>query len=366
MRQTRYRFFAVVAAAVLGLGACTSDDGEEATASTDAAAPGGEDATPLTGACPDKGPATIGMSTPLPIDLFETYIDVVEDQAGRAGHEVIAAVANLDPNKQISDVQSMINQGVDVIIVAPLVPEAMQPVIARARDERIRVIGIDIGADLVDQYATNVVSLNRQAAQAAAEFLGEQVPGGTVTILNGPSFGGRPLIERAEGFEAGAAQAGLDVVDEQTNEAVNADTAAAIANTWKQQFPDLGGMLLFNDISAIGALSAVGGGFEPVVVSINGEVAAIEAVRAGRLTATYDLLPIAHGNLLAYAADQAFCGNDLPTEIGIETVRVDGSNVDRWTPLDEQRELSFTVEFEEREGETVLVIPPGFPFREDV
>ena len=180
--------------------------------------------------------------------------------------------------------------------------------------------------------------------------------------MNGPDFAGRPLVERAEGFAEGAEAAGLEVVDTQIDTAITPESAQEIATGWRQQFPDLDGVLVFGDPSGIGVQAATDDSWDPVVMSINGEVAAIDAIGAGSLAATYDLLPILHGYLLAYAADQAFCGNELADEIVIPTVQVDESNVDAWTPLDEQRALPFSVELEERDGRTFVVVPDGFPF----
>lgn len=320
----------------------------------------------VTSACPDKGPAKVGFAVPIPIDLFKTYIDVVKGDLEKAGHEVISVVGPLPPNpgQQIGDVNSLIDQGIDVLIVAPLIPPAMQGVVERAKAAGISVVGIDIAPNLVGPYTTNVTSDNLTGSEAAAKYLAKLLPkGADVTIMNGPTFAGRPLVERAEGFAAGAEEAGLNVVDTQINTQITPQGAEQITTGWKQRFPDLEGMLVFNDPSALGVQAVTGGSFAPTVVSINGEAAAVAAVKAKRIAATYDLVPVVHGHTLSYAAEQAYCGKTLPKEIKIDVLRVDKSNVSRWTPINKQRKLPFTVKFEERGDETFVEIPEGFPFR---
>jgi ABC-type sugar transport system substrate-binding protein len=136
--------------------------------------------------------------------------------------------------------------------------------------------------------------------------------GGTVAILNGPEFAGRPLIDRAEGFQEGAEEAGLEVVDTQIDPTISPEGGAEIANGWKQRFPDLDGVLVFGDPVALGVQSAVDDAWDPAIISINGEVAAVDAVEDGSLASTLDIVPVALGYAQAYAAEQAFCGEELP------------------------------------------------------
>jgi ribose transport system substrate-binding protein len=64
------------------------------------------------------------------------------------------------------------------------------------------------------------------------------------------------------------------------------------------RYPDLKGMFVYNDDSAIGAISAIraaGKRGQILVVSRNGEDPAIAAIKSGDLLATCDINPIALG-----------------------------------------------------------------------
>ena len=353
--------------AVLALVLVACGDGDQSNEEQSTAGQEEDEVVGVTGACPEQGSATIGLATPIPIDLFETYKQVVTTQAEKAGHDVVTVTGPLPPNpgQQVSDVNSLIDRGIDVLIVAPIIPQAMQPVVERANAEGIPVVGIDIAEDLIDQYVTTITSDNFEGARSAAVHMGSIVgEGGTVAIMNGPEFVGRPLVERASGFAAGAQEAGLEVVDTQIDPTISPEGGAQIANGWKQQYPDLEGILVYGDPAGLGVQSAVGGGWDPVVMSMNGEVAAIEAVQSGSLAATYDLVPVVHGYALTYAAEQAFCGRELPKEMKVDVVQVDESNVESWVPLDEQQEGAFAFRLEDRDGTSFVELPEGFPFAE--
>jgi galactofuranose transport system substrate-binding protein len=351
----------------LALAVVACGDGDQTTEQGSDGSQQEEEVVGVTGACPEKGGATFGLATPIPIDLFETYKQVVTTQAEKAGHEVITVTGPLPPNpgQQVSDVNSLIDRGIDVLIVAPIIPQAMQPVVERANAQGIPVVGIDIAEDLMGDYVTTITSDNFEGARRAALNMGSILgEGGSVAIMNGPEFVGRPLVERARGFAAGAQEAGLRVVDTEIDATISPEGGATIANGWKQQFPDLQGVLVYGDPAGLGVQSALDGSWDPVVMSMNGEVAAIEAVESGTLAATYDLVPVVHGYALTYAAEQAFCGDELPQEMKVDVVQVDESNVGSWVPLDEQQESPFTFQLEDRNGTSFVALPEGFPFAE--
>ena len=366
---------ALVLALVLALVACSDDGGEttaEATASvsaspsevTDTPEPSAEASGGASGpdavaqsiaddaaTCDETG--LIGYSQPLPDENFALFETILEQDAGAAGHEVASTVANLDPGKQIADIETLLQQGADVIVMSPVDPEALAPIVQRAADQDVPVVAIDAGRP--GPYATNIQPGHADAARRAAEYLAEQVGDGQVTAIEGPSFAA-PLRARNEGFAQGAEQAGLDVAARSTNEQITPDAARELVETWRTQYgDDLAGIWAMNDVSALGASSSVGDGFDPAIVSINGEPAIIDAIRQGSVTATYDLLPVEVGHLIAWSAMRALCGEELPEQIDVDLALVDASNVDEWKPWEEQLADPFTVELAERDGRTVLV-----------
>jgi ABC-type sugar transport system substrate-binding protein len=94
--------------------------------------------------------------------------------------------ANDDPVKQISDVQDLINQGVDALIVAPATEDALDPIVGRAMKQGIPVILVDrrvkTDANFVSFVTTSTTAMGRIYAQWLAEKLNGK---GNIVYLGG-------------------------------------------------------------------------------------------------------------------------------------------------------------------------------------
>lgn len=310
------------------------------------------------------GPAAIdvGYSLPLPDPTYEVLLAGVTADITAAGGTVRSANAQFDPGKQISDIDSLVTQGVDVLIVGPLDPRAVRPALDRARAAGIKIIVQEgtAGADAYGEIATTTFTRNEEAARAAAEYLATLTPGGSVGVVAGPPVAD-VLVDRNTGFDQGIAAGGLTVLDRKDGNPQQPDvTGRQIADAWRTQFgAQMTGILSFNDETAVGIASAVQGDFEPAVVSLNASNAGVDLVKAGSLAATWSLVPAEYGHLLAWAAQEAAAGRDMPGVINIEMPRVDKDNVATWVPPTEKVGKPFTVELEDRGGESFLVLPAG-------
>lgn len=303
-------------------------------------------------ACDATEGAAIGYSQPLPDPNYEAISATIENVLAEYGATLVPVNANLDPGKQISDVQSLIQQQVDVVLINPVAPEPVFPAFDALREAGIPIVAQD--TDRGGPFFATVRADNVFAAQEAARILSETVPDGQIAVINGPEFA-EVLVLRNETFAAAAAELGLNVVDTQVNQAITPDAARQIADAWIQQYgSDIAGVWTFNDTSAVGLASAVGEGFEPVIVSMNGEPQAIPLVEEGVITATWDLQQEKIGQAMAYAALGAICGVEVPADITVPALEINTDNVGEWRPLEERTADPFVIGFEERNGTTYL------------
>lgn len=279
--------------------------------------------------------------------------DGIKSQAASLGMDVVVTDANFDANKQISDVKSLVQQGVDALIIWPIDPKGIQPALDDARKANIPIIVQDTPD--AGQVTSNFQVNNEQAAQQAAELVGQTVgTGSDVAVVQGLPIVG-VLAARNVGFEKGAQGAGLNVVAKQVNEKDNADGARPIVDAWKSQYgAKLKGILAYNDPSALGAASAVGGDFTPVVVGMNGDSDGVAAVKDGRLLATWDFRPVELGNGLAWAANQVLTGKSIPATVNVEMTKIDKANADSWKPIADRLAAPMSVALEDRGGQSYL------------
>jgi ribose transport system substrate-binding protein len=303
--------------------------------------------------CAETEGAVVGYSEPLPDPNFALIEDVLGAQLEAAGAELVPVNAQLDPGKQVADIQTLQQQGIDVLLINPVAPEPVAAVLQELLDAGIPVVVQDTAND--GTYTSSVVADVESAAAAGAARLKEIVGDGAVGAIIGPPFA-EVLVREAEAFAAAAEEVGLNVIDTQTNQNPGSpDGARAIAEAWKQQNPDLAGIWTFNDTSATGVASAFDDAFAPALVSINGQPEAIPLVEAGRITATFDLQQDLIARGLAYAALGAICGEDLPDAIYIGNEVIDESNVADWVNPAERGQEERTVELQDIDGRTFLV-----------
>lgn len=316
-------------------------------------APAGTSAPDDSAACAEASGKVVGYSEPLPDPTFKIIEGIIADDLSKVGATLKPVNANLDPGKQIADVQSLVQSKIDLLMINPVDPNAVLPVF-----DEVRAAGIPIVVQetkVGGPYLTNITSDVEGAAADGAKLLADTVNGGQVTALLGPTFA-EILAREDNAFTAAATANKLNLVDSQTNQKFTPDEAKVLTDAWKQKYgADLAGIWTFSDTSAIGIASSIDADFHPAVVSINGQPEVIPLIQDGKILATFDLQQDKIAHALAYAAIRGLCGQSVPTEINIALTKIDKSNVGSWkSPVDLAKE-PFTVTLEDRNGKTFLV-----------
>jgi D-xylose transport system substrate-binding protein len=102
-----------------------------------------------------------------------------------AGGTVIETDANDSSEQQLADVDSLINQGADVLILLAKDAEAILPAVTRATEAGIPVIGYD--RLIEDENAFYITFNNEQVGTIMAEEITAVVPEGNYAIVKGHS-----------------------------------------------------------------------------------------------------------------------------------------------------------------------------------
>ncbi|WP_379962989.1 substrate-binding domain-containing protein [Epilithonimonas sp. UC225_85] len=102
--------------------------------------------------------------------------------------------------KQINDIQTMIDSGVDVIIISPIEPNSLIPVVERAFDRKIPVILVDRKINS-SKYATYIGADNIEIGKEAAQYiLSDSKILKKVIEVKGDD-NSSPTVERSLGFQ---------------------------------------------------------------------------------------------------------------------------------------------------------------------
>ena len=275
-----------------------------------------------------------GVPSPLASEPGEHNINLgLTCYAEKIGADVKVLDANLDVNKQISDFDSLLAQGANVLPFLPLDPKAFSAPFKRATDA---------GAVVVELYnpdstAPGAVFEDSPTAGAdAVQVVAEAFPDGSKAIV----IGGPPIpavTARIGGFTDNAEAAKIDVVEQADNLKDNVNDAKTLADTLFTKHPDANVVFAFNDNSAVGAgLAAQSRGLEDVMIfGINGTPEGIKAVQDGLITATYDADQWGMGYQAAELGAKALNGDNVDP-LKMSFTRYDSTNVDEWVPAEQR------------------------------
>lgn len=107
-----------------------------------------------------------------------------QEQVEKAGDTAIVNFANYSTSKQTSDVETMLQQGVDVLVLSPVDSTAAAALVTRAQSQGVKVITYDTGVSgAVADYA--VERNNYDAGQLHAESALRSIPSGNYAIIRG-------------------------------------------------------------------------------------------------------------------------------------------------------------------------------------
>ncbi len=259
--RARHDVTCLIAAGLLvSLTACSSAGSTTSTAST--ASPQSSDAssgaaTQGYGCAAAKGKVA-GFSEPIADPNFAAIQAILQKSLAKYGVTLKALNANLSPPKQISDINTMLAQGINVLIVNPVDPHATEAVLNQVRAKNIPIVALD--TKIGGPYFSTVHDDMEYAGAEGARTLKQLVGNGSVGEIAGPPFAEVLTWER-QAFEAEAKQIGLHIVATGVNEQLNAAGGAQIAAAWKVKYgSSMKGVWTTSDSTAIGVVSTKSGG----------------------------------------------------------------------------------------------------------
>ncbi len=237
--------------------------------------------------------------------------------AEQRGIALKIADAQQKQENQIKAIRSFIAQGVDAILLAPVVSTGWDNVLAEAKEANIPVVLLDRMIETGDPalYLSAVTSDTVLEGRVAGEWLVKTVAGKPCNVveLQG-TVGSSPAINRAKGFaEAIAAAPNIRVVRTQSADFTRSKAKEVMESFVKAEAPgSLCAVYAHNDDMMIGAIQAMkeaglNPGKDVLTVSIDAVPEIFKAMAEGEANATVELTPDMAGPaldlLLAYKKD---------------------------------------------------------------
>jgi ABC-type sugar transport system substrate-binding protein len=257
----------------------------------------------------------------------------IKGEAEKRGVTLKFSDAQGKQENQIKAVRGFIAQGVDAIILAPVVETGWEPVLKEAKQAEIPVVLVDRGLAVEDDslYATLIASDFVAEGRMAAEWLVKKTGGKATIIELQGTPGAAPAIDRKKGFEAGIKDhADMKIIASQSGDfrrSVGKEVTEALL---KVHGDKVTAVYAHNDDMALGAIQAIEEagkkpGQDVVIVSIDGVKGAFEAMVKGTLNCSVECSPLL-GPLAFDAVEKALGGESLPKKTVVDDQVYDQSN----------------------------------------
>ncbi len=213
---------------VFGLTACTTQPADDTSEPTEAPV--------VTDAPEESGDASNEDATDAPRDVkLASHNAVIEGNPYRVRYEAdiqeaaaaaadyglnvsyASFVSNWDAATESQQIENSINEGFDIILVNPVSSTGLDPIIEKAQEAGIIYINADCEYTSPDVNVLNVCTDQYYLGYTTSIYAGEVLGEGAKVVMIAAQEGNVANTQRQQGFEDGAAEAGLEIVGGQYN-----------------------------------------------------------------------------------------------------------------------------------------------------
>lgn len=263
---------------------------------------------------------TLGFQNPIAAnESLDWWQKGFTTQAQALGCKVIALDDQLSPDKQVTNMQQLLAQKVNVIVFYPIDPKATVPVLRQAKSQGVPVLAVDgtFGSKTATApylpYITSQVWQGRDIqAFLQVQAMKKAKAGANLGLIGiGAPVPALKYLKSRETYWA--QKAGLHVIGSQDNPTDDVTGGEKAANGLLQRYSNINAVIGYNDPSALGAvIAARAAGKQIVAVGLNGTSDGIAGVQSGRLAATVQTDAVGFGREQAYAAYDLITKQNLP------------------------------------------------------
>jgi len=224
----------------------------------------------------------------------------MQDEAAKRGYELVFTNARGDTATQVSNLEDLVAQRVDAIFLAPREAKGYEGPLQAAKEAGIPVFLIDReleGPKAGDDYVTFIGSNFIEEGRRAGEWLAKQTGGkaGIIELLG--TAGSSVANDRHQGFaDAIRAYPDMKIIAAQDGNFTRAQGQNVMQNLIQAHGKAITVVYAHNDEMALGAIQALkAAGMNPgkdvIVLSVDGQKSALEAISAGEMNATVECNP---------------------------------------------------------------------------
>ena len=332
MKKRMLGVIAVLLVCIFTLSACKKEAGKPVD---NAVSEDTTEDTDDTDSAENMGKYKFGFSV---IDMQNPYFVTLEEATQQAVDKEECTMIVKDPasdaDTQASQIQEMIDEGINAIFLCPVDWEKITPSLQALKDAGVKIINIDSQVKDTDYIDAYIGSNNTEAGKLCGNDLIEKYPdGGTVAILEATTQ--NAVNDRITGFEQAIAKAekGFEVVArEDTNGTF--DSALEAAKKILSEQPDVTAIMCGNDQMAVAAKTALNlaNNDQTVVYSVDGSPDIKKELKKAdsQIAGTVAQSPIDIGKKAVDIALDVLDGKDFEAETSVDVFMINKDNVEMY------------------------------------
>ncbi len=263
--------------------------------------------------------------------FYEIIDDEIRSQLEARGDMLITRDPALDVDKQIEQVEEMIDRDVDGIFINPVDWKQIGPALKEAALAGIPIIVVDSDVYESEFASCTVVSDNYQAGVQCASYLLEQEAGGNILLLTHSAA--KSGLDRIQGFK--------DTIEGHEEFHILAEgdclgqleLAMPVTERLLAEYPETDIIMCLNDVAAMGTMAALkdaGLEGEIAVYGVDGSPDGKSMIEAGFMAATAAQFPREIGRQAAEAAYRILEGEPVEPVVRIKTELITRENLEQY------------------------------------
>ena len=276
------------------------------------------------------GFSAIDMENPYFITLESAITEVLDEY----GYELIVKDPASDADKQASQIEEMIDEGIDAIFISPVNWEKITPSLQKLKDAGIKIINVDTQVKEMDYVDAYIGSDNKKAGYICGQDLVERCPdGGKILILECPTQ--NSINDRITGFEEAisTAENGFEVIERKDTNG-EFEIAMEVTKEILEQHPDINIIMCGNDQIAVGAKTAVNvlNMNDVIIYGVDGSPDIKKELKKSdnQIAGTAAQSPINIGKVSAQIGIDMLLGEDYEKETYEDVFMINEDNVDMY------------------------------------
>ena len=261
-------------------------------------------------------------TNPFFVTLEASIREVVEAH----GDQLISLDPQNSNEKQISQIEDLISQGIVAMFVNPVDRDGIIAGLDKLKEANIPMFGFDTEVADMSYLVSYAGSDNYNAGFVCGEDLVAKCPeGGPIIVLDSPTM--QSVVDRIDGFMAAIEGKGFEVVA-QIDSMGNQELGNKNATDALTAHPDAVAIMGGNDPTALGAYAAVeAAASDALVYGVDGSPDIKALIADGKVTGTGAQSPVSIGKTIAEVYYKWLAGEEVEARYPIDTFMINADNV---------------------------------------